>query len=811
MFKNFIIFLFAFVLLVPQVAKADIWPEAAKAFKKKNKHSSVECPTFDKKPKTESVKKYYKRTKKQRKSKIKSCAPQLTKQLKKLNADKAKDLKELKKLKSEGNKLSSKIFIINKCIKAKGCNKCANYKRKVFRDTTGRMSKTKKCTDYKKVKWNSTKRKQKAKEVLGLQKKLNSIQIKTDSFSRTTQNYKDKRRDLSKLKKDLCSPPKNQRNICPAVKTIFAENPTIENFENMIKMVGPITYNEDGETHTTFVRFDEMDIVKDIKKSNRGKFNQKQYDYIQSNKNKAEQAWKNYEKNQKKDDLEKPLPVKSLCGSCNEIKRLFKKAMTEKDSTKVYELHKLDMVTKCNMITKPVNSCSDTVHDLVSKKFKNLTVDLEEGEKLSIEKAFSDVKNKTYNLGEDDNTKGVVQNRFSALFNEINKTFTFENGRPKACGSCSILKEELNKLGSLDSLNQFSLKDAENKSDIEYFTYLKDLGLKNLCIEEGTYTRNDAPVCEKKAAYLKDFVKSHDSLSDITYAEKERIDSEIINLKAYEEDNKMNCCDEVIGDLKDISAQEINVEDKNYIDSDNTKVKLAELMSCMTCGLDKNKDIQPISDRRRNPKVSCDFYKSSIQGKTGHIEGLLKPKSPNGKQSKYSVEEFKDNEIYTCKDGPKKSLINQARDWETIAYSPNGKYGDLAELDLKCFIDPKTGEAVNLTCCQVSEDDPYFKQLHSKLLSSELKSSDFKSVKFKDSDAIKKMNAQTTSKKAQTFCNKVFAKYAETKIETTTNGWKICKDNKNQVFWKVQNPQILDIDHKAFGEVNVDASTVVLE
>jgi hypothetical protein len=602
----------------------------------------------------------------------------------------------------------------------------------------------------------------------------------------------DEIKNIKAMEKQLCSDKPKELRACPQVKKIFENEPTVENFEKMLKTVSGVYYSNKEQTNTNYAVITLDNVSEYNKKVKKHVANDDIRNRIDDKVKKVEKAWKNYEYNKKNGGQPgfKPKKVASACGSCSDLRKAYNKAKNVNDVALLKQLHEVDKQVKCNIV-RPVQSCKERVNSVLKRNGFTYQGDPD-----------AEDKNITFEMAMHSLEKYPEQKAsgFEEAFKNLSTMFEFDaDGRAQECGSCDALVAQLNGMGEFKDFEnatkdgqtevstEFVLNDKGNQNE-GYFDALKDISLKYKCIGEGDYKKRQNPSCEERTAYFRDFVKANENIEDITYEQEEVYNKNLADLKNYQQENDVNCCDDVVRNLGSEFINDANKHDTRLIRENSTKMKLAELLKCIKCGGEKDKDEATKAYANKSPGTSCAYYKKNIVGKPDNYSSGLKI---DGKGS-YTVGQWKENEVYTCSEGPKKSNINNLRDWETLAYSPYGKYGDLYDMKLKCFIDPE-GNSVNLTCCDLNRDDPEFQRMATILKESPLRAQDLKAATWDASGTVDKMNKDLTDNKVKTFCNDVFHKY-QTKVKTDkTSGWQICVDHYDNTLWKVTEESEFDI------------------
>jgi hypothetical protein len=588
---------------------------------------------------------------------------------------------------------------------------------------------------------------------------------------------------LDQQYKDVCEGDARKSNSCELMQNQFRLNPSQENFEKMISTVDGVVYadlsNKDGagnaqaykQTLTVDTYPEFINKVKD-KTFLVGKDKLKK---IKVQYKAAKKAMEEYKKSKESIDSTLPSNFKSVCGGCRDIKKNFQNAIKSKDIELIAKYREIDKITKCNIISKEVEDCEKEISNTLRRS--SLFGSVKSDQLLTLEKAFDKIKeNPTYQSN---------INRFQNAYSKISTMVSTRDDRVKSCVDCDFFMEKINDLTTGDD-SSLKLKDS-TQSDL--FKTVRELAVKNSCLSPDD-KRIELNSCEEKISYFKEVSEFSSSVDSKKLNE---------NMK-FIQDN--NCCSQILSSLPTRGK---------YLQKDDEQFRLAKAMGCIKCAEDKN-DFQKVDDSNyQNPHVSCEFYSKHIRNKTDgdSISNLNKPNHGG----EYKVSEFKENEIYVCKEGPQKSLINRNRDWETKAYSEHGKYGVFSNLDLKCFIDPATGESVNLSCCNLVKEDPYFKDLVEKLENDNTKitQQDFESISFENdspiqatafSDAINQMNKKSGVLKARTFCQDIFAKLQQAKVESETDSWEVCTDIQGNQIWAVDNLNLIDTKIDVKSSVN---------
>ena len=628
-------------------------------------------------------------------------------------------------------------------------------------------------------------------------------------------------KELIKQQRHVCNKDRDNLNSCPDVKSAFTHNPTVENFEQMIKTIGGLKYSEtdnaDDELYVV-VTTDNYKQFKKISKSKKFYSSEKQVSRIKSKHAKAQKAYENYLENIENADNPKyePKPVNSVCGSCRDVRVMYNQAKANGSISQLQKIIELDQALHCK-VTRETPDCAKQVHGILSQHRFNYYEDqdiLDDNKKyISLDMAFSSLEKNPKNK----------KDQFTSAFEQINKLINISEEGAKSCGDCGSLTQKLDDLGSMQRDEHPTIIDGENvyqeyfqlaqgnEEKKDYFNALRSTALKLNCIEPDDYKEKPEDSCESRSKYFSDLVNTVDDLDSLDYDQQLTFEQKLADLKMYQEKNNTNCCEKVIGDLTEGRALKketkvVNNEtitSKSYIEKGDKKLQLAEAIECMKCGGDRTPEKIALYDKAQGIHTNCKFYKNVLSklNDSNKIPGLKKPDG-----TYYTAQEYKQNEIYTCKDGPKQSLISPTRDWETIAYSEHGKYGDLAELDMKCYINPTSGESVNLTCCNLTDDDPHFKDLVAKLEQSPLSADDFNSDVFTNSKAIEKMNNQSGNQKARSFCKDIFSKYQKAIVETKTAGWNICVDYLGNEIWRVNSQTDVEIDENSGTHVGTPGS-----
>ena len=622
--------------------------------------------------------------------------------------------------------------------------------------------------------------------------------------------------------KDLAEEMCNQEQVaCPVAKDTFMKSPSIETFKEMISTVGTVYYTDkkmEG-SYTQNLNVQNYDEIMD--KQGRYITNDRSKDKMKQNFERAKDAmadleWNLDQKNKNKEGY--PRKIRSSCGSCDDLEDLYASMKASGGYQNFNEMKKLFEQVGCPAPNIVEKSCNEDASAILKKNgfgkeqsSKNL---------VTIDQAL-DLYLKQPELKRDSIITSMNQIGLLVEDSETN------DRRP--CTSCEVLKSRMESLSELAEetviekgvadtdedggliLNngQAQLSDiartvryripkkGASPEDIATLQKLKDIALKmksDDCIEEEYRVEKPKNKCEEKTVGLKSFIEMNDSLDDLNLDQqkelrglKENYESYLNQEKSKTGNENFNCCDDVVGDLNN---EAIPVDNGSgvppYLSRESIRVQLAETLSCIKCGGDKNETIKDISVSSTNPHVSCQFYKKNIEGKSGNIQGLLK-----GENTPYTVDEFMQNEVYTCKDGPNKSLINRARDWETISYSSEGKYGDFSDLNMKCFIDP-SGETVNLTCCDLKHDDPAyldFKQtLQKNIAGLELKAKGQPGPGGGRENLARWLQNQQSKgefeNSPETFCRDVWAKGYAKESSASTSGFAVC-EYKGKSFWKV--------------------------
>ena len=624
---------------------------------------------------------------------------------------------------------------------------------------------------------------------------------------------------LIKQQEHLCNPRNPGRTSCPDMISAFKNNPSLETFEQMIKTIDGLKYSPKGDPENLSYAVVTTDNYKKFKKVSRSpKFyaNQKQLDRINSRYDKAKKAVKNYEYNKKNAGSPgfKPKKVNSVCGSCRAVRDMFNQAKESGDIDDINKIVELNEAVGCGVV-RPTKSCDEQVHRILNSSdhkfsyYEDMDTNKDDKKYISLDMAFRALET---------NPK-VQKEKFTSAFSEVIELIQIDNGESKSCGECTALTNRIDELGSMRKDDVPEVVDGENiyheyfqidedkKDKKDYFKSLRHTALKLGCIEPNEYREPPENNCNSKAKYFKDLITSEQSLDHLDDKELDEYQAKLVELNDFQSKKGVNCCEKIVGDLTARSLkQDKEVVDgktivkRSYIEKTDNKFRMAEVLKCVSCGNDANPKEQELYDEGHGRHTNCKFYKNVLQGlKDGaRIPGLKKPDG-----NYYTSTEFKQNEIYTCSDGPKKSLIKPNRSWETIAYSKHGKYGDLVDYKLQCYINPSTGESVNLSCCNLTESDPYMQELVNKLDSNPMSSKDFNSDVFPNSNAIKQMNKKAGYGRAKSFCNDIYSKYQEYTEHKQTSGWSVCKDYNDNEIWRVNSQTDVEIEVRSNEDVTI--------
>ncbi len=623
---------------------------------------------------------------------------------------------------------------------------------------------------------------------------------------------------LKELAEEMCN---NEQVACPVAKDNFENFPSIDTFKEMISTVGTIYYTDkkmEG-SYTQNLNVQNYDDVMD--KQSRYTTNDRSKDKMKQNYERSKDAladleWNMDPKNKNKEDY--PRKIRSACGSCDDLEDLYASMKSSGGYSQFKDLKKLFEQVGCPSPNTVENSCQQDTSAILKKN--GLSKGSGSKDMATIDQAV-ELYLKQPALKKDSIIKSM--NEIGLLVEE-----TDEAGM-KPCTSCEVIKTRMEALSEVaqetviqkdvamtdedgELIEQNGKADlADVAKTVKYrvpkknatpeeiadLQKLKDIALKlksDNCIQDEYRVEKPKNKCEEKTMALKSFIEVNDSLEDLNLDQqkelrnhKEAYEDFLSEQRAKTGDETFNCCDEVVGDLSsEILKTDTGTDIPPYLSRESARTQMAETLSCLKCGGDKNEDIKEISVNSTNPHVSCQFYKKNIEGKSGNIQGLLKSEG-----SPYTVNEFMQNEVYTCKDGPNKSLINRARDWETISYSSEGKFGDFSDLNMKCFIDP-SGETVNLTCCDLQHNDPVyleFKQtLQKNIAGLDLKSKGQPTPGgSRDSLAKWLKNQQLKGEfenSPETFCRDVWAKGYAKESSASTSGFAVC-EYKGKSYWKV--------------------------
>lgn len=624
---------------------------------------------------------------------------------------------------------------------------------------------------------------------------------------------------LKDLAEEMCN---TEQVACPVAKDNFESYPSVDTFKEMISTVGTIYYTDKKMEGSYSQNLSVQNYEEVMDKQSRHITNDRSKDKMKQNYERAKEAvadleWNMDPKNKNKEGY--PKRIRSACGSCDDLEELYDSMKASGSYGQFKELKTLFEQVGCPSPRTVDNSCEKDTTAILKKN--GLAKSTNSKEASTIDHAID-----LYLKQPDSKRDALIKsmNEIGLLMEETTES------EMKPCTSCAIIKTRMEALsevvketvveknvvqtdeeGELLLTNQGEVELGSVAKTVKYripkkdatpeqvaeLQKLKDIALKlksDDCIEEEYRVEKPKNKCEEKTIGLKSFIESHDSLDDLKLDEQKQLRAHQDTYEAFltEQRSKtgnenFNCCDEVVGDFSpEILKTDTDADIPSFLSRDSGRVQMAEILSCLKCGGDKNKDIEGIGVSSNNPHVSCDFYKKNVEGKSGNIQGLLK-----GEGSPYTVSEFMQNEVYTCKNGPNKSLINRARDWETIAYSSEGKYGDFADLNMKCFIDP-SGETVNLTCCDLKHDDPAyleFKQtLQQNIAMLELKAKGQPTPGGGRQSLAKWLKSQQLKgefdNSPETFCRDVWAKGYAKESSSGTSGYAVC-EYKGKTYWKV--------------------------
>lgn len=622
--------------------------------------------------------------------------------------------------------------------------------------------------------------------------------------------------------KDLAQEMCNQEQVaCPVAKDNFESFPSIDSFKEMISTVGTVYYTDKKMEGSFTQNLNVQNYDEIMDKQGRFITNDRSKDKMKQNYERAKDAvtdleWNMDPKNKNKEGY--PRKIRSACGSCDDLEDLYASMKESGTYGNFKEMKKLFDQVGCPSPSTVDKSCQEDTSAILKKN--GLAKGNSSKEVTSVDQAI-DLYLKQPELKRESLIKSM--NEIGLLVEESDK----EGMKP--CTSCEVIK---NRMEALSEVKQETIiekgvavtdekgelvvtndkvemediaktikyrvpkKDA-TPEQIAELQKLKDIALKlksDDCIEDEYRVEKPKNKCEEKTLGLKSFIEINDSVEDLNLDQQREFrnlsdsyDSFLTQQRSKTGDENFNCCDDVVGDLSsEILPADTGSGVPPFLSRDSSRVQLAETLSCIKCGGDKNEDIKDATVSSTNPHINCEFYKKNIEGKSGNIQGLLK-----GAGTAYTVDEFMQNEVYTCNAGPNKSLINRARDWETIAYSTEGKYGDFADLNMKCFIDP-SGETVNLTCCDLKHDDPVyleFKQtLQKNIAGLDLKAKG-QSTPGGGRESLAKWlkNQQVKGEfenSPETFCRDVWAKGYARESSAGTSGFAVC-EYKGKSFWKV--------------------------
>lgn len=635
--------------------------------------------------------------------------------------------------------------------------------------------------------------------------------------------------NLKVVAKEVC---RNEQVACPAAKENFKNEPSLESFMEMISTVGTIYYSTDKNFQSSsFHNLNAQNYEQVMKEHGKHITNDKMKHKMEDNFEKAKDALDDLEFNHKNKDKirNKEIEAKkinSACGSCRDLTQLYDQMKKSQDFAKFKELQELAGNVGCKVPDVAKKSCDEDSSGILNRNFsqdrKNFTLDQ------AIDMYLLQPDKASALLTSLDEIGILVEKSKETNPQKDPKAEPEESPDYAACPACEKIKNRLNDLSDQVSEEYEEEEMVESKvggeivftptivkksrnyrkpkkdADLKAFENLKSIALQiksEKCIDANEF-REDKPQnsCEEKTGFFKDLVAQNKAEADLTIAESTDISLHMDDLKKFQTENKVNCCEQVVGDLasdklKPVTKAKASLD---YLDMNSVKVKLAERMtgpegnSCLACGGAKSETIVPNTVHNDNPHIKCDFYKKDIKGKDGNIQGLLK-----GDGKPYSIAEWNQNEVYSCQDGPKKSLINRGRDWETIAYSSEGKYADFAELDMKCYIDP-TGETVNLTCCDMDKNSPEFARFITALDKSKNNLTTATGVnppagtgKASLQSWLKATGENAVNEqRAQSFCQDVWAKGYAADSSKRNDGWKVCVDYKNTEYWKVDKTKI---------------------
>jgi hypothetical protein len=633
---------------------------------------------------------------------------------------------------------------------------------------------------------------------------------------------------LKDLAQEMCN---NEQVACPVAKDNFESFPSVDTFKEMISTVGTIYYTDkkmEG-SYSQNLNVQNYDDIMD--KQSRYITNDRSKDKMKQNYERSKDAlgdleWNMDPKNKNKEGY--PRKIKSACGSCDDLEDLYASMKSSGGYGNFKELKKIFEQVGCPSPSTVENSCQQDTSAILKKNgfskgngSKDLTT-IDQAVELYLEqpdlKKDSIIKsmNEIGLLVEESEDAGmkpctsceVIKSRMEALTEVAKETVIQKNVAMTDEDGELIEKNGEAELADIAKTVSYRVpKKNATAEEISTLQKLKDIAFKlksDDCIQDEYRVEKPKNKCEEKTIALKSFIEVNDSLEDLNLDQqrelrnhKDTYEAFLTKERAKTGDDNFNCCDDVVGDLSgEILKTDTGTDIPPYLSRESTRIQLAETLSCLKCGGEKNEDIKNLSVNSTNPHVSCQFYKKNIEGQSGNIQGLLKSEG-----SPYTVNEFMQNEVYTCKDGPNKSLINRARDWETISYSSEGKFGDFSDLNMKCFIDP-SGETVNLTCCDLKHNDPVyldFKQTLQKNIAGLDLIAKGQSTPGGGRDSLSKWlkNQQIKGEfenSPETFCRDVWAKGYARESSSSTSGFAVC-EYKGKSYWKVDPLKI----KKTFG------------
>jgi hypothetical protein len=608
-------------------------------------------------------------------------------------------------------------------------------------------------------------------------------------------------KNMDKVADQVC---RKEQMACPLAKDNFKNNPNEETLKEMLGVVGTIYYTDKNYETSYMENLTVDNYEKMIDKHGKYITNDSYKDKLKENYEQSVDAIKQMKKNTNLKEGQKPERVQAACGNCKDLDSVKEKLSRTSDPKERESLTKLFTMVGCPAPKVSDVSCDEQVKKILVDNNIGATGGKLEGENGAIADFLKDPENK---LARFELAFEQVKSAEEKIYDSKDKKkFTTAQ-----CGSCQPLKNELDKFSdeaveevetaSVDSegvttysktpVGYRTIKADISQDDLKKFEAIKSVALKQNCVKPNDYRdeRKETPSCAEKQKFFVDFINANPNPKNVSIADDNLYKEKLADLKKFQSDNSVQCCEGIVGDLSsEIKGKKLDI---TYLSNESTKLAVAKSMECLKCGGDKDKIPSPARYLADNPHIDCAFYKNLIEGKTGSIHGLLK-----GDNSAYTVDEFKQNEIFTCKDGPKKSLIDNNRDWDRIEYSEDGKYGIFSDLDMQCYVNPTTGLTTNLTCCNLKPDSQEFKDFQAQLTSHK--------DEFSKAQYGSKMNdyfKQDVKKLSpQTFCKDVYANYKDNKRNEDAQGMQICEDYKGQEYKTVSPKYHLEGETQVDGE-----------